>query len=60
MTAAKPALEEFAQSTLPTLEGNLSMVQELSRPGVAGKQAPKGAGGGAMEPPAGSGKGGKK
>jgi putative membrane protein len=36
-------LKQFAQSTLPTLEHHLSMVQELSRPsGVASKQAPKG------------------
>ena len=46
-------LKEFAQSTLPTLERHLSMVQELSRPsGVASRQAPKGSGGAAIGPPA--------
>ena len=45
-------LKEFAQSTLPTLEHHLSMVQELNRPsGIAGKSTPKGSGGAAIGPP---------
>jgi putative membrane protein len=53
-------LKQFAQSTLPTLEHHLAMVQELSRPsGVASRPAPgpqgsgaKGSGGAAIGPPA--------
>ena len=46
------SLKEFAQSTLPTLEHHLSMVQELNRPsGIAGKSTPKGSGGAAIGPP---------
>jgi putative membrane protein len=46
-------LKQFAESTLPTLEHHLTMVQELSRSSsVAGKQPSKGTGGRAIGPPA--------
>jgi len=45
-------LKDFAQTTLPTLEHHLSMVQEFNRPGgIAGKATPKGSGGAAIGPP---------